>query len=203
MVALGQCSSPSTASASARYICSSARLRVRAGVKERHRAVEVLQGPRGIAAAALNDARPFQGRVLPAVFASALDCPQRAVPNVSAADHDPAARPGCTGTSDPIHRVCSSSGSIELPVIGSSAGLFMIVAVVVRMVSGGRSALTGRVGRHSTAGLAVVAAASLVLAQLDEGIGHSHPQLHREGRVVGGPVGQESPRVWPRPGSLT
>ena len=118
-------------------------------------------------------------------------------------DHDPAVRLGCTGTSDPMHRVCSSSGSIELPVSGSSAGLFMIVTVVVRVVSGGRSALTGRVGRHSTAGLAVVAAASLVLAQLDEGIGHSHPQLHREGRVIGGPVGQESPRVWPRPGSLT
>jgi hypothetical protein len=65
----------------------------------------------------------------------------------------------------------------------------VIVAVVMRMISGGRSALTGRVGRHSTAGLAVIAAASLVLAQLDEGIGRSHPQLHREGRVIGGPVG--------------
>jgi hypothetical protein len=51
----------------------------------------------------------------------------------------------------------------------------MIVAVVVRMAFRGVSALTGRVGRHSTAGLAVVAAARLVLAQLEEGVGRSHP----------------------------
>jgi hypothetical protein len=51
------------------------------------------------------------------------------------------------------------------------------VVVMVRMVSCGGSALTGRVGRHSTAGLTVVAAASLALTQLDEGVGRSHPQL--------------------------
>src|SRR5262249_28240787 len=44
-----------------------------------------------------------------------------------------------------------------------SLGLIVVVPPVVamRMVSGGGSALTGRVGRHSTAGLAVVAAATL------------------------------------------
>ena len=71
--------------------------------------------------------------------------------------------------------------------------------VVMRMVSRGGSALTGRIGRHSTAGLAVVAAASLVLAQLDEGVGRSHPQLGREGGVVGGPVGKEGHRALFRP----
>jgi hypothetical protein len=79
----------------------------------------------------------------------------------------------------------------------------VIVSVVVRMVLGGGSALTGRVGRHSTAGLAVVAAASLAFAQLDEGIGRSHPQLGREGGVVGGPVGEQGPWTWFRPGFLT
>jgi hypothetical protein len=85
----------------------------------------------------------------------------------------------------------------------ASAWLIMVVPVVVRMIIRGGSALTGRVGRHSTAGLAVVAAASLASAQLEEGIGRSHPQFRREGRVVGGPVGQQGPRVWSRPGFLT
>ena len=67
------------------------------------------------------------------------------------------------------------------------------VAVAVRMVLGGGSALTGRVGRHSTAGLAGVAAARLAFAQLDERVGRSHPQLGREGGVVGDPVGQQGP----------
>jgi hypothetical protein len=40
----------------------------------------------------------------------------------------------------------------------------MPMVVVVRMVFGGGSALTGRVGRPSTPGLAVVAAASLAVA---------------------------------------
>jgi hypothetical protein len=94
-----------------------------------------------------------------------------------------------------------SSGVLEPPAVGSSAGLFVIVTVVVWVVFGGRTALTGRVGRHSTAGLAVIAAASLALAQLDEGIGRSHPQLRHEGRVVGGPVGHEGP-LWSWPGFL-
>lgn len=54
------------------------------------------------------------------------------------------------------------------------------VAVPVWMVIRGGSALTGRIGRHSTARLAVVAAASLPLAQLDEGVGRGHPQLGSE-----------------------
>jgi hypothetical protein len=54
------------------------------------------------------------------------------------------------------------------------------MVVVVRMVIGGGPALTGRIGRHSTAGLAVVAAATLMVAQLDQGIGRSHPQLGSE-----------------------
>ena len=79
------------------------------------------------------------------------------------------------------------------------AGLIVIMPVMVRMVVRGGSALTGRVGRHSTPGLAVVAAACLAAAQLDEGVGRSHPQLDREGRVVAGPVGQEGHwvRFWP------
>src|SRR5260370_33751688 len=77
------------------------------------------------------------------------------------------------------------------------------VAVVVRMVLGGGSALTGRVGRHSTARLAVVAAARLVLAQLDAGVRRSHPQLGGEGGVVGDPVGQQGPWTWSRPRFLT
>jgi hypothetical protein len=75
----------------------------------------------------------------------------------------------------------------------SVAGVIVAVAVVMRMVLGSGSALTGRVGRHSTARLAVVAAARLALAQLDEGVGRSHPQLNSEGGVVGDPVGQQGP----------
>jgi hypothetical protein len=54
------------------------------------------------------------------------------------------------------------------------------VVVVTRMVIGGGPALTGRIGRPSTAGLAVVTAATLVVAQLDQGVGHGHPQLGSE-----------------------
>jgi hypothetical protein len=99
----------------------------------------------------------------------------------------------------------SRSWGTGLPVGAGrcSARMAVIVAVIVRMITGGGSALTGRVGRHSTAGLAVVAAASLAFAQLEERIGGGHPQLHRQRRVVGGPVGQQGPRVWPRPGFVT
>jgi len=65
------------------------------------------------------------------------------------------------------------------------------VAMVARIIPDGRSALTGRVGRHSTAGLAVVAATSLVTAQLEESVGRGHPQLRSERGVVGDPVGKE------------
>jgi hypothetical protein len=46
----------------------------------------------------------------------------------------------------------------------------VLVAVVVRMSPDRVPALTGRIGWHSTAGLAVVAAATLVSAQLDQGV---------------------------------
>lgn len=83
------------------------------------------------------------------------------------------------------------------------AGLIVApVVVAVRMLVCGRSALTGRIGRHSTTGLAVIPAASLAVAQLDEGVGHSHPQLDSERGIVGGPVGNQGPRAWPRPGFL-
>jgi hypothetical protein len=80
---------------------------------------------------------------------------------------------------------------------GPLLGLIVVVPVVVvmRMLIGGGPALTGRIGRHSTAGLAVVTAATLVVAQLDQGIGHGHPQLCGERGVVAGPVGPEGPRA--------
>jgi hypothetical protein len=59
--------------------------------------------------------------------------------------------------------------ALGVPIGYPSTGLIVPV-VVVRMVIGGGSALTGRIGRHSTAGLAVVAAATLVSAELDQGI---------------------------------
>jgi hypothetical protein len=81
------------------------------------------------------------------------------------------------------------------PIGYASTGLIVVVLVVaVRMIICGGSALTGRIGRHSTAGLAVVAAATLVPAQLDQGIGCSHPYLRCERGVVGGPVGKRRPR---------
>jgi hypothetical protein len=101
----------------------------------------------------------------------------------------------------PIHHLRSSPEDVDYTRRWALARLIVVVPmlVVMRMVSRGGSALTGRIGRHSTAGLAVVAAASLVLAQLDEGVGRSHPQLGSEGGVVGGPVGKEGPSAWSRP----
>ena len=69
------------------------------------------------------------------------------------------------------------------------------VAVVMRMVFGVSSTLTGRISRHSTTGLAVVAAASLATAQFDEGVGRGHPQLGGERGVEAGPVGDHVRRV--------
>jgi hypothetical protein len=85
--------------------------------------------------------------------------------------------------------------------ISPSAGLMGVVPMVVvgRMVIRGGPALTGRIGRHSTARLAVVAAAILMVAQLDPGVGRSHPQLGSERGVAGGPVGKQGPRAWMRP----
>ena len=87
------------------------------------------------------------------------------------------------------------------PVGGPSAGLIGIVpvVVVVRMIIRGGPALTGRIGRHSTAGLAVVAAATLLVAQLDQSVGRSHPQLGSERGVVGDPVGKQGARARMRP----
>src|SRR6516225_492616 len=67
------------------------------------------------------------------------------------------------------------------------------------MIILGGPALTGRISRHSTAGLAVVAAATLMVAQLDQGVGRSHPQLGSERGIAGGPVGKQGPRAWMRP----
>jgi len=128
------------------------------------------------------------------------------VPNTSAIGSGLTAGLAISGPLDPVHGLRSSSEGLKLrPVASPSAGLIVVVpvVVVVRMVFRGGSALTGRVGRHSTAGLAVVAAASLVVAQLDEGVGRSHPQLGSEGGVVGGPVGKEGPGAWSRPRLLT
>ena len=70
----------------------------------------------------------------------------------------------------------------------------MAVVIVIVMVMGviarRGTALTGRLGRHSTAGLTVVAAAILPFPQLDEIVGHNHAQLRGERRVIGGPIRQ-------------
>jgi len=67
-------------------------------------------------------------------------------------------------------------------------GLIVAVTVVMRMLSGIGTALTGRIGRHSTTGLAVVAAARLLVTELDERVGRGHPQLRDEWGVVRHPV---------------
>jgi hypothetical protein len=83
-----------------------------------------------------------------------------------------------------------------------AVAVIVTVVVVVRMSPGRVPALTGRIGWHSTAGLAVVAAATLMVAQLDQGVGRSHPQLGSERGVAGDPVGQQGARAWLRPGFL-
>jgi hypothetical protein len=66
--------------------------------------------------------------------------------------------------------------------------MIVAVAVVTRIVTGVGTALTGRICWHSTAGLAVVAAASLVVTEFDQGVGRGHPQLRGERGVVRHPV---------------
>jgi len=78
----------------------------------------------------------------------------------------------------------------------------VLVAMTVRIVRCTGSALTGRVGWHSTTGLAVVSATSLASAQLDQGVGHGHPQLDPERGVITGPVGNHRPAAGLRPGFL-
>jgi hypothetical protein len=82
-------------------------------------------------------------------------------------------------------------------------GMIVAMAMVVRMITGVGTALTGRVGRHSTTGLAVVAAASLLVAEFDKGVGRGHPHLGGQRGVVRHPVGNEGPRVWLQPRFLT
>jgi hypothetical protein len=53
---------------------------------------------------------------------------------------------------------CSPASAVIMPVIMPVVVVVPMV-VRVRMIIRGGSALTGRIGRHSTAGLAVVAAA--------------------------------------------
>jgi hypothetical protein len=60
--------------------------------------------------------------------------------------------------------------------------------LMMPMVTGVGTALTGRIGRHSTAGLAVVAAANLMVTELDERVRRGHSQLGGERRVVRHPV---------------
>jgi len=55
-----------------------------------------------------------------------------------------------------------------------------MVAMVMRTLSGIGTALTGRIGRDSTAWLAVVAAASLLVTELGKSVGRCHPQLRDE-----------------------
>jgi hypothetical protein len=74
------------------------------------------------------------------------------------------------------------------PVAGGLVGLVVPMAVVLPVVTGVGTALTGRIGRHSTPGLAVVSAARLVVTELDQGVGRGHPQLGGERRVVRYPV---------------
>src|SRR5690242_19931259 len=71
-------------------------------------------------------------------------------------------------------------------------GPSVLVWVVV-----GVGARTGPFGALSAAGLAGVAAAVLMLAQLDGGVAPRQPQLGRERRVVRAEVGDEVSRAWP------
>jgi hypothetical protein len=64
----------------------------------------------------------------------------------------------------------------------------------VRIVLSG-SALTGRLAPHSTAGLAVMAAALLTVANLEEVVGYDHPKLGAEGRLIGRPVGEHGAKA--------
>ena len=65
-----------------------------------------------------------------------------------------------------------------------------VVVMIVMVMIGCGTALTGRLRRHSAAGLTVVPAAVLPLADLDQVVGHHHPQLRGKWRVVRAPVGK-------------
>jgi hypothetical protein len=70
----------------------------------------------------------------------------------------------------------------------------VVMVVVVRVVFF-RAALTGRLGPHSTAGLAVMAAALLMVANLEEVVGYDHPKLGAEGRFICRPVGEHGDKA--------
>lgn len=76
-------------------------------------------------------------------------------------------------------RVGVASGSVAVVgVVPEIIVMVMIVMVMIVMVIiGCGTALTGRVRRHSAAGLTVVAAAALPLTDLDQVVGQHHPQL--------------------------
>jgi hypothetical protein len=75
--------------------------------------------------------------------------------------------------------------------------VIVIVIVTVVVIGGlltvGGAALTGRRGRHSTTGLAVIPATVLVLTDLQQVVGYRHPQLRRKGRFVTVPVREGGP----------
>ena len=71
-----------------------------------------------------------------------------------------------------------SSACWAQALAGTVSGIVVVTVVVVmvmRVITGRGSALTGRLGRHSTAGLAVVATAILSVADLDEIVRDHHP----------------------------
>jgi hypothetical protein len=73
--------------------------------------------------------------------------------------------------------------------------VMIMIVMIVMVIIGGGTALTGRVRRHSAAGLTVVAAAVLPLANLDQVVRHDHPQLRGKWRVVRAPVGKSCPQA--------
>jgi hypothetical protein len=68
-----------------------------------------------------------------------------------------------------------------------AVAVLMVVAVLMWVAIVG-TALTGRERRHSTAGLSVVAAAILPVAQLDEVVREHHAKLRAYRSVEGRPV---------------
>jgi hypothetical protein len=75
----------------------------------------------------------------------------------------------------------------------------VIVIMVVRMgmvvVVG--AALTGRLIPDSTTWLAGMAAATLAVPQLGPVVGDDHPELGRQGRLIGRPVGEHCAQAGP------
>ena len=72
--------------------------------------------------------------------------------------------------------------------------------IVVVVIIFGEVARTGRRGRHSTTGLAVVSAAILASSELGEIVRESHSEFGREWGVERVPVGSEGCEAWLGPG---